>query len=128
MKIHIIGGPGSGKTFLADKLSRLGFTLYATGGTALRLNKNMIPTNMVRKIHEGHPHIIDLIESGKIDYMISTSKKGRIPQRDSVKVRRKAVERSIPCLTAIDTAAVLVDCLMMNKKVEEIDVVDITKI
>ncbi|MCI5802183.1 MAG: carbamoyl-phosphate synthase large subunit [Oscillospiraceae bacterium] len=113
---------------IADKLSRLGFTLYATGGTALRLNKNMIPTNMVRKIHEGHPHIIDLIESGKIDYMISTSKKGRIPQRDSVKVRRKAVERSIPCLTAIDTAAVLVDCLMMNKKVEEIDVVDITKI
>lgn len=76
----------------------MGFTLYATGGTALRLNKNMISTNAVRKMHEPHPNIEDLIESGKVDYVISISQKGRDPHRDSVKIRRKVVERSIPAL------------------------------
>ncbi|MBE6613406.1 MAG: diaminopimelate epimerase, partial [Ruminococcaceae bacterium] len=52
-----------------------------------------------------------LIESGKVDYVISTSAKGRIPTRDSVKIRRKAVERAIPCLTSIDTANAVADCL-----------------
>ena len=47
---------------------------------------------------------LTLLESGKINYVISTSCKGRIPTRDSVKIRRKAVERSIPCLTSMDTA------------------------
>ena len=96
---------------IADKLQQLGFTLYATGGTALRLNKNMT-----------------LIESGKIDYVIATSKKGRIPQYDSVKIRRKVVERAIPCLTSLDTAKVLTECLAMEKSIYEVDLVDITKI
>ena len=43
-----------------------------------------------------------LLESGKVDYIISTSTKGRLPSRDSVKIRRKAIERSIPCITSID--------------------------
>ena len=54
---------------------------------------------------------LTLIESGKIDYLISTSAKGRLPGRDSVKIRRKAVERSIPCLTSIDTAHAVVDSI-----------------
>ncbi len=113
---------------IADKLQQLGFTLYATGGTALRLNKNMISTNAVRKISEPEPNIMTLIESGKIDYVISTSKKGRIPQYDSVKIRRKVVERAIPCLTSLDTAKVLTECLAMEKSIYEVDLVDITKI
>ena len=36
-----------------------------------------------------HPNIMDLIESGKLDYIISTSSKGRIPARHSVQIRRK---------------------------------------
>ena len=113
---------------IADKFASMGFTLYATGGTALRLNKNMISTNAVRKMHEPHPNIEDLIESGKVDYVISISQKGRDPHRDSVKIRRKVVERSIPCITAIDTARVLADCLSLGEKVDDIEVVDITKI
>lgn len=82
----------------------LGFTLYATKGTATVLRENGIPTNIVDKIHESDNNTLTLIESGKIDYVISTSSKGRIPTRDSVKIRRKTVERNIPCLTSIDTA------------------------
>jgi carbamoyl-phosphate synthase large subunit len=113
---------------IAEKFAKLGFTLWATAGTAHTLNQNMIATNAVRKLHEPQPNIMTLLESGKIDYVISTSAKGRIPQRDSVKLRRKAVERSIPCLTSPDTANALVTCLAMEEGIGDIDLVDITKI
>lgn len=113
---------------LAEKLERMGFELYATSGTAKFLNKNMVATNMVRKISDKAPNIIDLLESGKIDYVISTSEKGRLPARDSVKLRRKSVERSICCLTSLDTAEVLVKLLMTDRDICEVDLVDITKI
>ena len=71
---------------------------------------------------------LTLIESGKISYVISTSSKGRIPSRDSVKIRRKTVERSICCLTAIDTANAVADILAMGKEIDDIEMVDITKI
>ena len=47
---------------------------------------------------------------------------------DSVKMRRKAVELSIPCLTAIDTAQVLVKCLRSGKTLADVDLVDISTI
>ncbi len=62
---------------------------------------------VVDKIHESEQNPLTLLESGKIQYVISTSSKGRIPTRDSVRIRRKAVERDIPCLTAMDTASAL---------------------
>ena len=42
------------------------------------------------------PNVLDLLESGLVDYIISTSPHGRDPHRDSVKFRRKATELSIP--------------------------------
>ena len=113
---------------VADKFASLGFDIYATAGTANVLNKNMVATNVVRKLSEGSPNVMDLLESGKIDYVISISAKGRQPQRESVQIRRKAVERSIVCLTSLDTANAVADCLGMDKTVADIDLVDITTI
>ena len=113
---------------IAERFDAMGFDLYATGGTALRLNKNMVATTSVRKIGEPSPNVLDLLESGKIDYVFSTSSKGRTPERDGVRIRRKAVEHQIPCLTAIDTIDMLSRCLISGKKIEDISVVDITKI
>ena len=113
---------------IADRLSRMGFELYGTSGTANVLNHNMIATNLVRKISEGEPNTITLLESGKIHYMISTSEKGRMPARDSVKMRRKSVERSICCLTAIDTASALSKILESGRSIDDVELVDITKI
>ncbi len=113
---------------IADKFSRMGFELYATSGTASYLNRNMIATNTVRKISEGSPNTIDLLESGKIHYMISTSAKGRMPARDSVRMRRKSVERSICSLTAVDTANALANVLLSGRNMNDVELVDITKI
>ena len=88
----------------------------------------MIAASHAYRIGKGDPDVIQLLESGKIQYVISTSETGRQPSRDSVKMRRKAVERSIACLTAIDTANALLDCLEMHKTVNDIELIDITKI
>jgi carbamoyl-phosphate synthase large subunit len=114
---------------IASKFEELGFDIYATAGTANTLNKNMVPTNVVRKIsEESGENVLMLLDSGKIDYVISTSAKGRMPARDSVKIRRKAVEHGIACLTSLDTANALADVLTKHKTVDDITLVDITKI
>lgn len=117
---------------IADKFSQMGFELYGTSGTASVLNKNMIATNCVRKISEpengDQQSVISLLESGKIHYVISTSAKGRMPARDSVKLRRKSVERSICSLTAIDTAKALANVLMSKRRIGDVELVDITEI
>jgi len=114
--------------YVAQKFEQLGFDIYATSGTASTLNKNMVAANVVRKASEEKPNVMTLLDSGKINYVISTSAKGRIPAFDSVKIRRKTVERSICCLTAIDTANAVADILAMNKNIDNIEMIDITKI
>ena len=114
---------------IAKKLEKMGFQLYGTKGTATYLNNYGLHVELVNKISEpGKNNILDLLESGKVDYVISTSTKGRQPMREGVRIRRKAVERSIACLTAIDTAKVLVDCISMNKSIQDVELVDITQI
>ena len=113
---------------LARKFLELGFDIYATEGTAKLLNQNMIAANLIKKIGEADYNPLTLIESGKIDYVISTSAKGRKPARDSVKIRRKAVERSIPCLTSLDTANALADCLLSKRTIANVELIDINSI
>lgn len=111
---------------VAKKYSDLGFKLYATEGTANYLHEYGLNVVSVKKIHEDkNNNTLTLIESGKIQYVISTSAKGRMPKRDSVKIRRKTVERNIPCLTSIDTANALADCLKSKYSQISTELVDI---
>ena len=96
---------------LARKFDSLGFELYATQGTARVLEEAGLSAHVVSKIHESDENTATLLESGRISYILSTSSKGRLPWLDSVKIRRKAVELGIPCLTSMDTASALVDSL-----------------
>lgn len=111
---------------LARKYYTLGFTLYATEGNQQTLADFGIDAIKVNKIHENpNDNLLTLLDSGKIDYVISTSAKGRNPRADSVKMRRHAVERDIPCLTAIDTADALANCLASFYSSDNIELVDI---
>ena len=96
---------------IAHKFVNLGYKIYATKGTGDVLRAEGIEVNHVDKIHESDNNCLTLLQSGKIDYIISTSSKGRIPTTDSVKIRRKSVELSIPCLTSLDTANAMADSL-----------------
>ena len=110
---------------IAWKLKSMGYKLYGTSGTCAWLNKHMVPCNEVRNMSGKAPNIVDLLQSGLVDYVFSTSAKGRDPKRDSVRLRRKAVELSIPCITAVDTANALVNCLRSDHSMKDIPLVDI---
>lgn len=110
---------------IAKKYAALGFELYSTKGTAKVLNDAGLNVTPVNKIHEGSENTKTLLESGKINYIISTSSKGRLPSRDSVKIRRIAVEHAIPCLTSLDTADALANCLMSRFSQNNIELIDI---
>ena len=103
----------------------LGFEIYATKGTAEVLTEHGIPCTAVAKIHEAEENTLTLIESGKVSYVISTSSKGRIPTRDSVKIRRKTVERNIPCLTSIDTANAIASSIRSKFTEDNTEIVNI---
>lgn len=113
---------------IADKFAKLGFHLYATEGTAKVLRNIGLSVTLVHKIHESEHNTITLLESGKINYIISTSAKGRTPARDSVKVRRKSVELGIPCLTSLDTALALADILKTNCSADSSSLIDICEL
>jgi carbamoyl-phosphate synthase large subunit len=111
---------------IAEGFEKLGYTLYATGKTANMLNHKGIATNAVKKLDDGSPNILDLIQSGKIGLIINTPTKGRKPDRDGFKIRRKAVEISIPCLTSLDTANAILKCLKLGKTEGELEVLNLS--
>ncbi len=115
-------------TDTARRYAELGFTLYATHGTAAALREAGLSVIPVSKLHEADgqdENIMELLESGQLQYIISTSSKGRLPSRDSVKIRRKAVELAIPCLTSIDTANALANALRSRYTQNSTELVDI---
>ena len=111
---------------LARKFAALGFRLYATAGNASTIERSGMTVTHVAKAHENpHDNVMTLIESGTIAYVVSTSAKGRDPAAESVKLRRLAVERDIDCLTALDTAHALADCLASPCTLENAPLVNI---
>ncbi len=112
---------------LAKRYSDLGFTLYATWHTGEALNKAGVPALLISPNNE-LPTIYKLFQDGRVDYLISTSDKGRQPARRSVQMRRHAIERSIVCLTSLDTAGALVSTLERGAGIDDIPLVDMTKI
>ena len=114
---------------VAEKLNKLGFTLYATQGTAEFLSKKRFAVEPIHKICDNPKENTEtLLAGGKISYIISTSEKGRDPALDDVKLRRKACSLGIPCLTSIDTANALADSLLSDYSEINTELVDITNL
>ena len=87
----------------AHDLSRIGFQILATGGTADALSAKQIPCTRVRKHSEGtgpfgEKTIVELNNAGSIDLIINTPV-GRGTRQDGWLIRTAAVQRSVPCIT-----------------------------
>ena len=114
---------------VAKKFFDLGFTLYATAGTAKYMKDKGIAVTKIEKIYENPDNNIStLLESDKVSYIISTSNDGRNPAQDSTKMRRKASMLGVTCLTSIDTANALADSLKSGYNQLTTNIVDITKL
>ncbi|MBM7867579.1 carbamoyl-phosphate synthase large subunit [Heliobacterium gestii] len=96
---------------LLKEFSELGYNLVATSGTADALHSDGVVVQRVNKIGEGSPHLIDLVREDQVQLIINTLTKGKQPERDGFRIRRAAVEHSIPCLTSLDTARVILQTL-----------------
>ena len=111
---------------VAEKFRDRAFSLYATSGTAKLLASKGFDVKSVSKIHESsEDNTVALLDSGRINYIISTSEKGRDPAADDAKIRRKACTLGIPCLTSIDTANALADSLLSGYSEINTELVDI---
>lgn len=101
---------------MLKRFAALGYTLYATHGTAKALAEADCQVTRVNKISEGYPHVVDLIRDGKVDVLFNTLTKGKTPQRDGFRIRRAAVELNIPCLTSLDTTKAVLHVMETLKK------------
>lgn len=89
--------------FIAKKLADLGFKIMATSGTADALRSNDIDVQILPKLDEGRPNIIDLMKDGKIDLIINTPA-GKATKEDEVKIRSHAISYNVPLITTISGA------------------------
>jgi carbamoyl-phosphate synthase large subunit len=85
---------------LAQRLSELGFTLLATGGTAAFLQEAGLPVTRVNKISEGRPHIVDSMKNRQVHLLFNTTE-GAATVADSFKMRETALLDGIPYYTTV---------------------------
>ncbi len=101
---------------IARRLKNLNFRLIATRGTAYYLADKGIAVEIINKVAEGRPHILDLIKNGKVDFIINTPG-GVQAQKDSLSIRRSAIQYRVPYTTTISGArAVLMAVETLLKK------------
>jgi len=88
---------------LANALHELGFAILATRGTADAIRASGIPVEVVLKVIEGRPHVVDYIKSGTVQLLINTTM-GKNSIRDSYDIRRAALVYNVPYCTTIPGA------------------------
>ena len=95
---------------LARDLSRLGFRLLATRGTAEFFTRTGLQVDVVNKVSEGSPHIVDLIRQGEIDLIINTPY-GKTAYSDGSRIRTAAVRYGVLMLTTLSAAQAAVNSI-----------------
>ncbi|MBK8464608.1 MAG: carbamoyl-phosphate synthase large subunit [Chloracidobacterium sp.] len=95
---------------IARRLTKLGFVLVATYGTAKRLHEVGLECETVFKVNEGRPNIADVIRQGEIALIINTPL-GKASHYDEKAIRKAALQFNIPCVTTITGAEALVEAI-----------------
>ena len=113
----------SGKTFVSvkdsdkaiilpavRKLIKLGFSIVATGGTARFLEESGLEVELVNKVAQGRPHIVDQITDGGIDLIFNTTE-GAQSLKDSESIRRSALVTKTSVFTTAAAAVAAVEAI-----------------
>jgi len=102
---------------IARKLQDLGLELYGTSGTVQHLAQSGIRMNLVRKVQEGSPNVIDMMRRGEIQLIINTPS-DKTSRQDHYQIMRIAVDYGIPYITTIpaaDAAAMAIESYKKNE-------------
>ena len=105
---------------MARRFQEIGFKIWATEGTAKYFEENGVRTKIGYKIEENPEiNLIDLIQAGKVQYIVNTMTKGKQAERDGFQIRRTSVENGVPCLTSMDTVEAILKVIeSMSFKME----------
>ena len=111
---------------VARNLFELGFSLVATRGTASVLREYGVLVDVVNKVAEGRPHIVDMIKNGAISFIVNVTEDRRAIA-DSYEIRRSALQNRVTYYTTI--AGARAACLgMMYMKKKELQVVSLQEL
>ena len=101
---------------VAKRFEALGYTIYATRGTANKLKENGINAIRINKVEQASPTLLDLILDHKIDLVIDIPTNGIERSHDGFIIRRHAIETGVNVLTSMDTANALLTSLETQHK------------
>ena len=96
---------------IAQRLTKCGFIVYSTTGTASVLGENGVQINKLFKIDQGRPNVVDMIKNGDMDLVINTPAAGMIPRRDENIIRMEAINMNVGIITTISAAQTSVSAI-----------------
>jgi carbamoyl-phosphate synthase large subunit len=99
---------------IARRLRALGFEVCATRGTHAALARARVPAELINKLNEGTPHVVDALRSGTIGIVVNTTTGARAV-RDSFSLRRQTLLANIPYFTTIAAALAACDALEVSR-------------
>ncbi len=97
---------------VARDLLALGFSLYATRGTAISVHEAGLPCVIVNKVMEGRPHVVDMIKNREVSFIVNTTE-GAQAIADSSAIRRAALQNKVSYTTTI--AGAEATCLALKQ-------------
>ena len=98
---------------LAKEFHDLGFKIIATRGTARHINEANIPVDIIKKVAEGRPHVVDAMKNSEVNLIVNTTE-GRQSILDSASIRRTALEEKIYCTTTLEGGRAV--CAVLRNK------------
>lgn len=110
---------------LAKELADMGYTLYATCGTATALREHGVKALALFSISKGRPNVLDMIRDEEIDWIVNTPSGGADELHDGAQMRRDAVMRGLPITTTISGLKAAVDGLKALRRLNIMDVCSI---
>jgi len=102
---------------IVKQLHNMGFDVIATRGTAQHLKNKGIEVEIINKVNEGRPHIVDLIKNREVNFIINTVSDAQA-QKDSFSIRRSALQYRVPYTTTVSGARAVVNAIEMLLKKE----------
>ncbi len=109
----------------AKDLIELGYSISATCGTATTLYNAGIKAQGVFRIANGRPNVLDLMESGEVDWVINTPSTGAQPKVDEIKMRARATSLGIPITTTMSGVTIAIEGLKALKDIGRVEICSI---
>lgn len=113
---------------IAKLMKELGYEFIATSGTAKSLNEVGIDCEVVNRVEEPRPNILDVIRNKQVDLVVNTPTKGNDSTRDGFKIRRTAIEFQTEIMTSLDTLKALVTVNARHLKSADMNVYSLDEI